>query len=254
MCGIAGIVRLDGEDIDPVALDRLTDALTHRGPDGRGTFIAGSVGLGHRRLKILDLSDAALQPMSSDDANFVLVFNGEIFNFRALREMLQSRGHRFSSTGDTEVLLKLYEEEGESCVMMLRGQFAFAVFDRKRNTVFLALDRIGKKPLKYFHANGIFAFASELKALRRLSSCPQGIDDEAIHHYLTMMYAPSPSTGFCGIRTLSPGSCITIDLTSHTVHNETKYWQLSYEPKQNFSLEEWKRRFAPLSKRVLRSE
>lgn len=242
MCGIAGIIRLDGNGVDPLVLDRVTDALAHRGPDGRGTFVSGSVGLGQRRLKIQDLTDAAVQPMLSEDGSLVLVFNGEIYNFQELRKNLSARGHTFTSTGDTEVLLKLYQEEGEECLKKLRGMFAFAVFDRKRNTVFLARDRIGKKPVKYFHSGSVFAFASELKALTAIPECPLGADDEAIHHYLTMMYVPSPHTGRKGIRKLSAGSCITIDLGTGTVLPERKYWELRYEPKQNMPIAEWEDR------------
>ncbi len=123
MCGICGIVRFDGRQPDLQALDRLTDALAHRGLDGRGTFIHGNAGLGHRRLSIIDLTQAAAQPMRSDDQSVALTFNGEIYNFAEKRKLLESKGHRFTSTGDTEVLLKLYEEFGEDCVQHLRGHF-----------------------------------------------------------------------------------------------------------------------------------
>lgn len=239
MCGIAGIVRLDGGTVDLGVLDRMTDRLAHRGPDGRGTFIAGSVGFGHRRLKILDLSESAHQPMVSENGQFVLVFNGEIYNFHELRKSLMGRGCTFTSTGDTEVLMQLYQREGAGCVQKLRGMFAFAILDRERNTVFIARDRIGKKPLKYFHTSSVFAFASELKALLTLPECPRDIDDEAIHHYCTMMYVPAPRTGITGIQKLAPGSCLTIDLTSTSMQSEKKYWQLSYEPKQKYSVQEW---------------
>ncbi len=240
MCGIAGIIRFDGVTPDQAALDRLTDGLTHRGPDGRGTVIAGPVGLGHRRLSILDLSSAASQPMISDDQSLAIVFNGEIYNFKELRLELQKRGCVFKSTGDTEVLLALYREEGEECVQKLRGMFSFAIHDRKKNIVFLARDRVGKKPLKYFANETMFAFASELKALRTLPECPRGMDSEAVHHYLTMMYVASPETGVSGIKKLPAAHSLTIDLNSGK-QTLKKYWSLSYKTDRSKSLEQWKR-------------
>ncbi len=241
MCGIAGIVHLDGAPIDPTALDRLTDALAHRGPDGRGTAIAGSVGLGHRRLKILDLSDAAWQPMRTEDSSLTLTFNGEIYNFQDLRRDLVSRGYTFRSTGDTEVLLRMYEVYGEDCVRHLRGMFAFAIHDRKRNTLFLARDRVGKKPLKYFLSGRTFAFASELKALQALEQCPRGMDAEAVHHYLTMMYVHAPRTGITGISKLPAAHTLTIDLSSGTMQCK-RYWQSTYESDSTVTEQEWKER------------
>ncbi len=242
MCGIAGIIRLDQESVDPASLDRLTDALSHRGPDGRGVVCMNNVGLGHRRLKILDLSDAATQPMVSDDGNLILVFNGEIYNFQELRQKLILDGHIFHSTGDTEVLLKLYETEGKECLKKLRGMFAFAIYDRKNGTLFLARDRLGKKPIKYFVNAQTFAFASELKALRTLPECPRGIDSESIHHYLTLMYVPSPQTGIVGIQKLPAATSLLVDVERGIVHTPTRYWSLRYEPKRDYSFEEWKER------------
>jgi len=252
MCGITGIINLDGSPVDPTLLGRLTDALAHRGPEDRGTCIRGNVGLGHRRLKILDLSAAAAQPMLSEDQEVALVFNGEIYNFRELRAELTARGHRFTSTGDTEVLLKLYCEEGERCINRLRGMFAFAIYDRRRGLMLLARDRVGKKPLKYFHNNGVFAFASELKALRTLPQCPRGMDDEAVHHFLTMMYVPSPSSGIRGIRKLPAASVLTVNLRSGMVGDARRYWSLRYRPDYAVSLSEWKERVFSLVEESVR--
>lgn len=238
MCGIAGIIRLDGQTVDPAALDRLTDALSHRGPDGRGVSVVGSVGLGHRRLKILDLSEAAYQPMLTEDGSVSLTFNGEIYNFKELRDELTLRGHHFTSTGDTEVLIKLYQEYGKDCIAKLRGMFAFAIHDRKRNIVVLARDRLGKKPLKYFRNGGAFAFASELKALRTLPECPRGMQGEDVHHFLTMMYVPSPGTGLKGIVKLPAAHTLTIDLGSGNATLE-RYWSLSYTSDSTPTLGEW---------------
>ncbi len=242
MCGIAGIVHLDGSPIETALLDRLTDALTHRGPDGRGTCVHGNVGLGHRRLKILDLTDAAAQPMVSEDGEVALTFNGEIYNFQEIRRFLMERGHRFLSTGDTEVLLRLYCEEGERCIERLRGMFAFAIHDRRKGKLLLARDRVGKKPLKYFVSGRVFAFASELKALRVLPQCPREMDAEAVHHYLTAMYVPSPHTGFSGIRKLGPASVLTVDVRQSSIGEERRYWALRYEPEEGVPLQAWKER------------
>lgn len=239
MCGIAGIIGLRGQDIDPAVLDTLTDALTHRGPDGRGTFVRGAVGLGQRRLKILDLSDAAKQPMISEDGQVVLTFNGEIYNFREIRASLQRKGHTFRSTGDTEVLLRLYEDEGEKCLQSLRGMFALAVYDSRRGVVLLARDRLGKKPLKYFTIDQTLVFASELKALRTHPLCPKGMDNEAVHHFLSMMYVPAPSTGISGIRKLPAAHVLSIDLASGKTEMR-RYWSLQYRTDNTKSLSEWK--------------
>lgn len=241
MCGIAGIVRLDGRSVDMEQLDALTSALAHRGPDGFGTFRSGNVGLGHRRLKIIDLSEAAAQPMASADGNIVLTFNGEIYNFAEHRARLSACGYRFRSQSDTEVLLALYEEMGPSCVRELRGMFAFAVYDARRRTLLLARDRLGKKPIKYFRAGGVFAFASELKALRALPQCPRGRDDEAIHHFLTTMYLPSPATGFAGIRKLPAAHTLTLDLATGAERLE-RYWTLRYNSDPRPSVAEWEER------------
>lgn len=238
VCGIAGIIRLDGQAVDQQRLDRLTDALAHRGPDGRGTYIHNTVGFGHRRLAILDLSPAGAQPMHSDDGMTVVTFNGEIYNFAELRAQLEDAGHVFRSHCDTEVLLKLYEQHGPACVPMLRGMFAFAIHDRKRNTVFLARDRLGKKPIKYFCENGVFAFASELKALRTLPECPREFDRESVHHFLTLMYLPAPRTGFTGIYKLPAAHTLTIDLSTGEQKIE-RYWELTYHPDERVSVPEW---------------
>ncbi len=240
MCGIAGIIHLDGKAVHRPELDVLTDALAHRGPDGRGTYIHRNVGLGHRRLSILDLSDAAHQPMVSMDGQTVLVFNGEIYNFQEKRRMLEERGHIFHSSGDTEVLLKLYEEFGEECLRHLRGMFAFAVHDLKRNTVFLARDRVGKKPIKYFCDGKTFAFASELKALRTLADCPHAMDEQAVHHFLTMMYLPAPLTGIANIHKLPAAHALMIDLNKGAVAEPRRYWSLSYKTNNTKSLDDWK--------------
>lgn len=241
MCGIAGIVHLSGAPVDPGQIDCVTDALAHRGPDGRGTYLKGNVALGHRRLKIVDLSEAAAQPMSTEDGAYSLVFNGEIYNFKELRSRLEAKGVRFRSTGDTEVLLKLYAEEGPACVRHLDGFFAFAVHDKKRNIVFLARDHFGKKPLKYFRSGTTFAFASELKALRTLPECPREIDRSAVLRFLTLMYVPSPDTGFVGIKKLPAAHTLTLDLATGTEKFE-RYWSPPAPREESYSEREWTQR------------
>jgi asparagine synthase (glutamine-hydrolysing) len=241
MCGIAGIVRLDGGTVDKGQLDMLTDALAHRGPDGRGAAIDGNVGLGHRRLSIVDLTAASSQPMRSENGTITLTFNGELYGYQEQRKALEAKGHVFTSSGDTEVLLRLYDEYGPDCVRHIRGMFAFAVHDRKRNILFLARDRVGKKPIKYFRSGDTFAFASELKALKVLPDCPRGIDREAIHHFLTMMYLPSPLTGFEGIKKLPAAHTLTVNLSTGEEKLE-RYWELRYEPDHRATREQWMHR------------
>ncbi len=243
MCGIGGIVRLDGGPVEPAALDALTDAVSHRGPDARGTVIRGHVGLGHRRLSILDLTAAGAQPMLSENGDVALTFNGEIYNFMELRRDLEARGRTFRSHCDTEVLLALYEAEGPACVRKLRGMFSFAVHDQKRNILFCARDRMGKKPLLYFRHGNTFAFASELKALRTLRDCPRTPDREALHHYLTLMYLPAPLTGFDGIEKLPAAHTLTVDLSKGDIRIE-RYWELDYTTNRERSVGEWKERIA----------
>ncbi len=180
--------------------------------------------------------------MLSEDGKTAIVFNGEIYNFAELRKHLEAQGHRFRSRGDTEVLLKLYAVYGDACVDRLRGMFAFAIYDEVRERVLLARDRLGKKPLKYFENNGVFAFASELKALRELPQCPKGADPEAIHHFLTMMYVPAPHTGITGLKKLPAAHTLSIDL--RTGKSELKrYWELSYAADTRRSLADFEHDF-----------
>lgn len=251
MCGIAGLVRLNGDSVDQQQLDRLTDGVLHRGPEGRGTFMRGNVGLGHRRLKIIDLSEASAQPMVSEDGRYVMVFNGEIYNFQDERARLQSLGHTFRSTGDSEVLLRLYVQHGVDCLQYLRGMFALAIYDTHTRTIFLARDRLGKKPLKYFHQNGVFAFASELKALRTLPECPAGADADALYHFLTMMYVPAPHTGLSGIRKLPAAHYALIHCDTGAMEIK-RYWQLDYTPDVVTSLPEWKEKIGTLMREAVR--
>lgn len=182
----------------------MTDAVAHRGPDGEGIWAVPGVGLGHRRLAIVDLSDAGRQPMTSSDSRFTVVYNGEIYNFRELRMELEESGVTFQSLSDTEVLLEAYRAWEENCVDHLRGMFAFAIWDEENKELFFARDRIGKKPFFYRTlADGSFAFASELKALIPLE--PVTVDESALRLFIGLQYVPSPQTGWKEIFGLLPG-------------------------------------------------
>src|SRR5262249_28163700 len=165
MCGISGKLYYNSErSVDPELIERMMAEISHRGPDGRGKFVAGPVGLGHNRLAILDLSTGD-QPMCNEDKTVWLVFNGEIYNYQELRQTLLAKGHIFSSTSDTEVIIHSYEEYGVDCLAKLRGMFAFALWDQKKRILFLARDRVGIKPLYYSQTDGSILFASEIKSL-----------------------------------------------------------------------------------------
>ena len=165
MCGIAGILNFNNKKIDESLLKKMTNIIRHRGPDGEGMFIDKNIGLGHRRLAIIDLSDAAAQPMFNENKKIVLVYNGEIYNFMSLRKELIRKGHKFISKSDTEVILHGYEEEGINFINKLNGLFAFALWDKRKKELYLARDRYGIKPLYYFKNDVALIFASEIKSI-----------------------------------------------------------------------------------------
>jgi asparagine synthase (glutamine-hydrolysing) len=236
MCGIAGILDMQGRAVEPFLVHRLCEALGHRGPDGEGYYADGPVALGHRRLAIVDLAGGR-QPMSNEAGTVQVILNGEIYNFRELRTRLEGRGHRFATRTDTEVLLHAYEQHGEACVNELRGMFAFAVWDRPRRTLFLARDRVGKKPLFYAQPDGQWVFASELQALLRHPGVSREVDRTALDDYLTYGYVPAPKTIFRGVHKLPPAHWLRLtpgaDGTG-SPHME-RYWRLGYEPKLRLS-------------------
>lgn len=237
MCGIAGVVYTDPErTVAPECLARLCDTLRHRGPDGAGTWFGPGVALGHRRLAIIDLSPAGRQPMCNEDATVWLTFNGEIYNFPALRQELEQRGHRFASRTDSEVIVHLYEDLGPQCVERLHGMFAFAVWDTRCRRLLLARDRVGKKPLKYVEIEGGLAFASELKALLAAGLAEREIDLVQIDQYLTLGYVPSPGTGFARIRKLPPAHRLLWEDGRVRVE---RYWSLDFRRKERRRDEEW---------------
>jgi len=237
VCGIAGILRVDGAPAGADLLGAMTSAIAHRGPDGDGFFCDGSVGLGHRRLAIIDLATGD-QPMATEDGSVVLVFNGEIYNFRELRRELEGRGATFRTTSDTEVILQAYEAWGVDCLPRLRGMFAFALWDRPRRRLFLARDRVGIKPLVYAWDGRRLLFGSEIKALLEDPGLPREIDWQALRDFLTLHYIPGPRTIFQAIRKLPPASYLLLDLErgEPEVH---RYWDLRFAPDPRPSEAEW---------------
>lgn len=239
MCGIAGLADLSGRGrVDEGLLARMTAVLAHRGPDGEGYHADGPVGLGHRRLAIIDLSTGA-QPMASADGRLWITFNGEIYNFRELRRDLERRGGwSFQTASDTEVILAAYDAWGASCLRRLRGMFAFALWDAPRRRLLLARDRVGIKPLVYARHGDRFLFASELKALVEDRAVPRELDWEALAEYLTLGYIGAPRTIFRAIRKLPPASYLLLEVDSgrQTVH---RYWDLEFRPDERRSETEW---------------
>ncbi len=228
MCGICGKIYFDAaRPVEPEILKEMARLLNHRGPDEDGYHIKGNVGLGHRRLSIIDLVSGR-QPVYNEDRTLVILFNGEIYNHRLLREELVNKGHHFSTRSDTEVIVHLYEELGPRCLERLRGMFAIAIWDDKAQQLFLARDRVGKKPLYYAHLNDAFLFASELKGLLAEPKISRDIDYKALHDYLTFQYVPPPATIFKDIKKLEPAHYLLLKNGSVETH---RYWDLVYEPK-----------------------
>lgn len=245
MCGICGNIDFKS-GVRAQSIKRMCHVLAHRGPDDEGmvlirgdtffevkkpfaTYSDGNgfeVGLGHRRLSIIDLSEAAHQPMCNEDGRIWIVFNGEIYNFQETREKLEKKGHSFKSKSDTEVILNAYEEWGVECLNHFRGMFAFAIWDSNLQRLFMARDRLGKKPLVYFHQNDHFAFASEIKALLQLSAIEKKVNGCAIHQYLTYQYVPSPETIFEGIKKLPPAHYLLYDRNG--ILKVERYWKLNF--------------------------
>ena len=223
MCGIAGIVG--GAPMRPT-LEAMLAALDHRGPDDRGVHLGDDVALGMTRLAIIDLVTGR-QPMSTEDGAATIVFNGEIYNFRALRDELTARGHRFRTHSDTEVVLRAWETDGERCVERLRGMFALAIWDARRRVLFLARDRLGKKPLYYWRSQGTLVFASEIKALLRHPGPAREVDGAALHHYLAYGYTPAARSAFAGIAKLPAGHTATLAAGTLGLR---RYWSLPAAP------------------------
>lgn len=229
MCGICGKYSVHPEKVDSEIITRMCDAIKYRGPDDSGTWVSdafsgGRVGLGHRRLSIIDLSEAGQQPMCNEDGRIRLVFNGEIYNYREIRKELLKLGHRFRSETDTEAIIHLYEEVGiEGCLKRLKGMFAFGLWDSRTGRLILCRDRLGIKPLVYYRNSEFLIFASEIKAILEDPDVVREIDWEALGLYLSLNYIPAPWTIFKGMKKLEPGQYLIGEKESVSVH---RYWEV----------------------------
>lgn len=258
MCGIVGIIETSSErSVDPDVLDRMTDALAHRGPDSRGVWSEDGVGLGHRRLAIVDPSARGRQPMSARSGRAaVLTYNGEIYNFRDLRAELKSAGHRFRSRTDTEVLLHAYLEWGGDCVDRLNGMFAFALWDRSERTLVLARDRYGVKPLYVHRTDGRLLFGSEIKAFLPHPDFSVAVDPHALLEYFTFQNVFSDRTLFEDVRMVPPGHCMRVTRAGGGLTISTRqYWDFSFrEPEHTLSDEEYEEELDRLFTQAVRRQ
>ncbi|HKS05502.1 MAG TPA: asparagine synthase (glutamine-hydrolyzing) [Gemmatimonadaceae bacterium] len=226
MCGIVGMMRFDGRAVDERALNAMRDAMLHRGPDDAGTLVDGPIGIGQRRLSIVDLSPAGHNPMCNEDGTIWIVFNGECYNYVELREELLQRGHKFSSHTDTECIIHLYEEMGERCVEKLGGMFAFVIWDSRRKLLFAARDRIGIKPFHYYADAHQFVCASEIKGILAAPGVTAAVDHRGIADYFFSGFPLAGRTLFSGINQLPPGHSITVDANGVRTR---KYWDVEYK-------------------------
>jgi asparagine synthase (glutamine-hydrolysing) len=234
MCGIAGKVSLRG-DVPVGVVEAMGDRQVHRGPDSRGIHRSKGVALGIQRLRIIDL-ETGDQPIYNEDRSVAVVLNGEIYNYRELRDDLLARGHTLSTKGDTEVIAHLYEDHGVDCVRRLHGMFAFALWDARRRRLLVARDRIGKKPLVYALRDGVLSFASEMGALLADDELPREVDEVALDAYLALGYVPGPLTALRGVQKLPPAHTLVLSDGEATLQ---RYWQLDYSTKQQLPVEEW---------------
>lgn len=236
MCGIAAILRQD-RCIAECEIRAMTDMLHHRGPDGEGVWLRGNVALGNRRLAIIDRVTGQ-QPMGNEDGTVFVSFNGEIYNFRELRDTLTGKGHTFRTRSDTEVIVHAYEEWGKHCVERFRGMFAFCIADTRKQCLFLARDHFGIKPVVYFQWGGCFACASELQALKVLGEFPWALDLPALDRYLWLQYIPAPETAFKRVKKLPPAHRMTIGFDG-IVDGPERYWDAQFLPDSSRIEEEW---------------
>ena len=228
MCGILAILNFDDKDLNKDLFIRMRDTMYHRGPDDAGIYVKGSVGLAHRRLAIIDLSETGRQPMTNEDRTIFLVCNGEIYNYLELRDNLIKKGHRFYSTSDSEVIIHQYEEDGEKCLDKFNGMFSFVIWDSKKKKLFAARDRLGIKPLYYFVDSKRIIFASEIKAIIEDPNVPRAPDYEAIADYCFAGRALGNKTMFQNIKEIEPGYMISIDKINKHVQVK-KYWDVFYD-------------------------
>lgn len=251
MCGICGKIYVKNDRrVDESEIIRMRDTMVRRGPDDAGLYIQDNVAIGHRRLSIIDL-EGSRQPLSNEDGTVWVVYNGEIYNFKELRDELISKGHKFRTHGDTEVIVHLYEEYGKSCVEKLRGMFAFAIWDSKSNSLFLARDRVGIKPLYYYYDNEVFLFASEIKSIHADQSYRKNkdIDILAFHYYFSFLCVPEPLTIFKGIKKLLPGHILILK-NNNLILN--KYWDVKFEDGEYKTEEDYSEKLTELLKEAVK--
>jgi asparagine synthase (glutamine-hydrolysing) len=235
MCGIIGQVRCDGGHVAPELPARMCAGLEHRGPDSTGIHLDGAAALGIQRLRVIDLATGD-QPIYNEDRSVVVVLNGEIYNYRELRDELAARGHTLATKGDAEVIVHLYEEYGPACVQRLHGMFAFALWDARRRKLLIARDRVGKKPLLYALRDGVISFASEMFALLADDTIPREVDPAAIDAYVALGYVPAPLTALRGVRKLPAAHTLVLQDGRVTIE---PYWRLDYSVKADLPVEEW---------------
>lgn len=254
MCGILGQLNFDKADIDPGGLTPVSRSMIKRGPNASGMFVQRGLALGHRRLKVIDLSEASSQPMVDAQLGLAIVFNGCIYNYPELRKELEDKEYRFFSSGDTEVILKAYHAWGEGFVDRLNGMFAFALWERDSGKLLLVRDRLGIKPLYYFETANCLRFASTLPALLAGGGVDASIDPVALHHYLTFhAVVPAPHTILTGVRKLPPGSMLTIEPGGARRHHQ--YWRATYGPQagdEKLSAADWQERVNEVLRRAVR--
>jgi asparagine synthase (glutamine-hydrolysing) len=235
MCGIAGFLERDpSATASKVQLERMTALIAHRGPDDAGHFVRGNVALGHRRLSIIDLTEAGHQPMSNDDGSLWITYNGECYNYRDLARELKSQGVRLRSESDTEVLLRLYERHGEQFLERVDGMFAFALWDQRHRSLLLARDRLGIKPLYYCETRARLSFGSELKSLLADPNVRADINIEALSDYLHLLSIPDPHTIVSGISKLLPGHYLKVHADNVSLH---RYWEATVAPDPSMTLD-----------------
>jgi asparagine synthase (glutamine-hydrolysing) len=258
MCGIVGVIHLGDEPVPETLILRMTDALAHRGPDGQGHHVVGPIGLGHRRLAIIDLSSAGRQPMATKDERYVLTYNGEVYNFAELRAELEALGHSFRSRSDSEVVLQAWAEWGEGALTRFNGMFAFGIWDAHRKELVLARDRYGIKPLYYTEQGEWLIFASEIKAILLHPALRAKMDTAALVEYFTFQNIFTDRTLFEGVKVLPPGSSLRVSLRDRSIRT-TRYWDYEFcEPdrpaEEESYLEEVDRLFRQAVRRQLVSD
>lgn len=245
MCGIVGYAGFTKK----ISLDKAIEKIHHRGPDDNGIQYFEGIALGNTRLSIIDLSAKGHQPMFNYDRSLCITFNGEIYNFKEVKKLLEKK-YKFKSNSDTEVILYSYQEWGPKCLEKLNGMFSFVIYDSKKKLLFGARDRLGQKPLKYYFENGMFIFASEIKAILSLLESKPDIDEVAIDDFLTLQYVPAPKTGFKKLYKLPPGYYFIYK--NNTLHTE-RYWLLNFNKKLNLSSKDWETLVFTEIKRAVKS-